>query len=240
MPFNPTLPADHSDILSAELRNQFNGLKSLIDAVPAGPAGPAGPTGLTGPAGATGPQGTQGPAGSTGSTGATGATGPQGPQGPQGPTGSAGASGAAGATGATGATGAAGPSGATGATGTAGATGPAGPAVGALPVGGVAAWLKSFPNTPALAAEFAECNGQVLSDAASPYDGETLPDLNGGERFLRGAATSGTLGGQDVFPTRFADNANVGILFNAVTPDDAPGAAPLPPYYSVVWVMRIK
>lgn len=237
MPFNPTLPADHSDILSAELRNQFNGLKTLIDAVPAGPAGPTG---------ATGPQGTQGPAGSTGSAGATGATGPQGPQGPQGPTGSAGASGAAGATGATGA---AGPSGATGATGTAGATGaigpagatgPAGPAVGALPVGGVAAWLKSFPNTPALAAEFAECNGQVLSDAASPYDGATLPDLNGQERFLRGAATSGTLGGQDVFPTRFADNANVGILFNAVTPDDAPGAAPLPPYYSVVWVMRIK
>ena len=145
--------------------------------------------------------------------------------------------------GAAGTVGSAGPTGATGATGAVGATGatgPAGPSVGALPVGSVTAWLKSFPNTPALAAEFAECTGQVLNDAASPFDGATLPDLNGGERFLRGAATSGTLGGQDVFPTRFADNANVGILFNAVTPDDAPGAAPLPPYYSVVWVMRIK
>ena len=31
MPFNPTLPAHNSPILSGELRNQFNGLKDLID-----------------------------------------------------------------------------------------------------------------------------------------------------------------------------------------------------------------
>jgi hypothetical protein len=32
MPFNPTLPANNSPIISAELRNQLNGLKALIDA----------------------------------------------------------------------------------------------------------------------------------------------------------------------------------------------------------------
>src|SRR5262245_30850190 len=31
MPFNPSLPATNSPMLSAEMRNQFNGLKDLID-----------------------------------------------------------------------------------------------------------------------------------------------------------------------------------------------------------------
>ena len=43
MSFDPNLPGHEAPILSAELRNQFNGLKELIDAVPAGPAGPPGP-----------------------------------------------------------------------------------------------------------------------------------------------------------------------------------------------------
>lgn len=32
MPFDPTLPANNSPIVSAELRNQFTALKALIDA----------------------------------------------------------------------------------------------------------------------------------------------------------------------------------------------------------------
>ena len=32
MPYNPSLPADHAQVVSSELRNQFNGLKDLIDA----------------------------------------------------------------------------------------------------------------------------------------------------------------------------------------------------------------
>ncbi len=35
MPFNPLLPANGGPIVAAELRSQFTGLKSLIDAVPA-------------------------------------------------------------------------------------------------------------------------------------------------------------------------------------------------------------
>ncbi len=70
MAFDPALPLPDSEIESAELRSQFNGLKTLIDAVPAGPAGPEGPQG---------PQGEPGPAGDPG-----GPPGPEGPPGPQG------------------------------------------------------------------------------------------------------------------------------------------------------------
>ena len=34
MAYNPTLPANNAPVVSAELRNQFAGLKDLIDAVP--------------------------------------------------------------------------------------------------------------------------------------------------------------------------------------------------------------
>ena len=57
MPFDPTLPINNTVIDADELRAQFNGLKTLIDAVPAGPAGPAG---ATGPAGADGSNGADG------------------------------------------------------------------------------------------------------------------------------------------------------------------------------------
>src|SRR4051794_30062889 len=68
------------------------------------------------------------------------------------------------------------------------------------PVGCVKAWLKSFPGVPATPSGWMECNGQVLNDAQSPLDGQTLPDLNGGagiQRFLRGAMASGGTGGSD-------------------------------------------
>jgi len=64
-----------------------------------------------------------------------------------------------------------------------------------VPVGTVLPWLKTYANTPALPDEFVECNGQVLDDAASVYDGQTIPNLNGNNNFLRGAATSGGTGG---------------------------------------------
>lgn len=59
------------------------------------------------------------------------------------------------------------------------------------PIGTIVAWHKSLPNTPVLQDDWVECNGQVLNDPASPLDGQTIPDLNGQERFLRGSAMSG-------------------------------------------------
>src|SRR5881394_3776492 len=68
------------------------------------------------------------------------------------------------------------------------------------PVGCVSGYLKSLPNAPALPGTWVECNGQVLNDAQSPLNGQTLPDLNGTggpQRFLRGASVSGGTGGGD-------------------------------------------
>lgn len=64
-----------------------------------------------------------------------------------------------------------------------------------VPVGTVLPWMKSYTNTPALPDEFVECNGQTLDDGDSVYDGQVIPNLNGGNRFLRGASTSGGTGG---------------------------------------------
>lgn len=61
-----------------------------------------------------------------------------------------------------------------------------------VPVGAIIAWHKTFTNTPSLPGNFLECNGQTVSDADSPYNGQTLPNLNGDERFLRGGSTSGS------------------------------------------------
>ncbi len=69
---------------------------------------------------------------------------------------------------------------------------------GNLPLGTVLAWHKSFNNTPNLPDGWVECNGQTLSDPASPYNGQVIPDLNNPKNawnskgsFLRGDTSSG-------------------------------------------------
>jgi|JI6StandDraft_1071083.scaffolds.fasta_scaffold01395_3 hypothetical protein len=54
MPYDPSFPADGVLIESLPFRDQFHGLKDLIDAVPAGPPGPEGAQGPPGPAGPPG------------------------------------------------------------------------------------------------------------------------------------------------------------------------------------------
>ena len=156
MPFDPTLPANNAEILSAELRDQFNGLKAIIDA-------------------------------------------------------------------------------------------------GNVPVGCVLAYLKTLSGIPALPNSWVECNGQVLSDAQSPLNGQTIPNLNGAsggtQRFLRGASASGGTGGTeththsyDVTDGAAAANDAGGSCFGfgVGDPRDTSSAETLPSYYQVVWVIRVK
>ena len=70
-----------------------------------------------------------------------------------------------------------------------------GSTIGFVPVGTILPWHKSLTGTPTLPEQFAECNGQTISDPDSPYNGQTLPDLNGNNYFLRGNSSSGTTGG---------------------------------------------
>jgi hypothetical protein len=110
-----------------------------------------------------------------------------------------------------------------------------------VPIGAVIPWFKDTPGVPALPSNFVECNGQVLADAESPLDGQLMPDINtGAQRFIRGGASSGTVGGIDSFATALADNAGVGTAQNFVTPDFSPGAQPFPPYVTAVYVIRVK
>ena len=63
MSFDPTVPRPGTPPESAPVRDNFNALKAMIDAIPAGPPGPPGiqgPPGSDGAAGAPGPQGLQG------------------------------------------------------------------------------------------------------------------------------------------------------------------------------------
>jgi|GEM_PF-2963405 len=50
-----------------------------------------------------------------------------------------------------------------------------------VPVGGIIGWHKSFANVPALPAsgKWVECNGQVLADAGSVLNNQTIPNRNG-------------------------------------------------------------
>ena len=95
-----------------------------------------------------------------------------------------------------------------------------------VPVGGIIGWHKSFAGVPALPAsgKWVECNGQVLADAGSALNGQTIPNLNGAAggadspghaakvaMFLRGGVTSGA-GQQDAFQgwQAYADGAEGG------------------------------
>jgi len=67
-----------------------------------------------------------------------------------------------------------------------------------VPVGTIMAWHKSMTNTPALPTNWVECNGQTISDADSPYNGQAVPNLNSTGRFLHGGTTSGPLQAESI------------------------------------------
>jgi len=89
-----------------------------------------------------------------------------------------------------------------------------------------------------------EMNGQTISDADSPWNGKTLPDINGtaeaGKKFLRGASDgTGTEGSAiNHFHTLTAPGGIQagGANYSHV----ADSKAHIPPYFEVVWIMRIK
>lgn len=71
---------------------------------------------------------------------------------------------------------------------------------GSVPIGSVIAWHKSMAGTPPLGAGWVECNGQIISDPESPYNGQTVPNLNGQARTLYGGSVSGSTRMEDSLP----------------------------------------
>jgi hypothetical protein len=136
---------------------------------------------------------------------------------------------------------------------------------GLMPIGSIAAWNKSMTGVPSLPSGWVECNGQTLSDAGSPLNGQVIPDLNNAVsaglkgRFLRGNTTSGVVESDLVrnhnhpfTEEGFSPNSNcwssdscsggyVGYEQTHNRTTDSSGGLETRPYnYSVVWIMRVK
>ena len=125
--------------------------------------------------------------------------------------------------------------------------------IGDVPIGGIVAWVKTLAGVPNLAEGWVECDGSVLVDALSPLNGQTIPDLNGGV-FLEGRATSGATGGSATNVHNIISK-EAGVEFTTgsgnVVDDAFIGGTPetdaltnsvdnRPPFYTVVWIMRVR
>lgn len=135
------------------------------------------------------------------------------------------------------------------------------------PIGSIIAWHKSFTGVPTLPANWVECDGSAISDSESPLNGQTVPDLNGDARFLRGASTSGTtqshstedlfaevyFGGAGNAMNRITTPSWTSNISEGTTVGGSTGSGTLgtqvtelgtgetrPKNMSVVWIIRIK
>ncbi len=107
----------------------------------------------------------------------------------------------------------------------------------AIPIGGVVAWLKSLSGVPDLTENYVECNGQVLSDSNSPLNGETMPDMNGSNQFIRGNSIStGTGTGSHTHTI----GTTSGSLYTGSGTTTVGNTVTQPPYQDVVFIIRVK
>ena len=130
--------------------------------------------------------------------------------------------------------------------------------LGTVPIGAIVAWDKSLTGVPSLPSNFVECNGQTISDAASPLNGQTLRNLNANHQFLRGNTTSGTTGGAATHVHSYSgateiEDGDTDVQGDSGSPatvaafghihtysGTTDSASSLPPYTEMVWVIRIK
>jgi hypothetical protein len=86
-----------------------------------------------------------------------------------------------------------------------------------VPIGAILPWAKSITGVPTLPSNFVECSGQTLSDADSPLNGQTIPNLNGDARFLYGAATSGGTKSENYLPSHTHEEGTLKYLLRTST-----------------------
>lgn len=119
-----------------------------------------------------------------------------------------------------------------------------GASTGVVPVGAILDWHKSMTGVPSLPSEFLECNGQTISDAASPMNGGATPSLNGTtdntKKFIRGSTTSGATGSTSQHAhtvSTTSTSISSGVSVNIGTTDTV---SHVPPFFEAVKIMRIK
>ena len=112
-------------------------------------------------------------------------------------------------------------------------------------VGTMKPYSKSTTGVPAKSAFWVECAGGTVSDAESPLNGQTIPNVNGTteatKRFIRGSTTSGTTGGTDTHshsvPTTDVDGSGPNAEGNA---GSTGSSANIPPYHEMVFMWKVK
>lgn len=126
-----------------------------------------------------------------------------------------------------------------------------------IPIGSVIAWDKSLAGVPNLPDGFVECNGQVLVDATSPLNGQTIRNLNGANKFLRGNSSSGGVGGSATHTHSFsadtgiedsdtlvhglvADTGVAGLGHTHSVAGTTAAGSSNPSYVDMVWIMRVR
>lgn len=89
-----------------------------------------------------------------------------------------------------------------------------------VPIGSIIAYYDNLYDTLRdLPSGFVRCDGQVLDDPDSPFDGKIIPDWNGDSRIMKGGSASGNLSSVKIQNKKNAQVYNFG---------------------TVVWIMRIK
>ena len=117
------------------------------------------------------------------------------------------------------------------------------------PIGTIMPWVKSLSGVPTLPNGWLECDGQFVADSESPLNTQQIPDLNGENRFLCGSNVSDATGGNDTH-THTIGNASgtttiksLTVLDNYVSPSHTHTASTetnVPPYFDVVYIIRVK
>ena len=107
-----------------------------------------------------------------------------------------------------------------------------------VPIGAIIPWLKDLSGVPTMPSSYMECDGSTVNDADSPLNAVTLPNLT--NKFLMGSSASGSTGGvssRGVASDRAGDTGSDAGGFgftSSATQDNKP------PYYTVVFIIRIK
>jgi hypothetical protein len=108
-----------------------------------------------------------------------------------------------------------------------------------MPVGSIIAWASHIHAT--LPENWVLCDGSVISDERSLINGVTTPNLNGDHRFLRGASSSGGTGGSEEHNHTIASQDNIEDTGSGeyVRKSYTSTENHLPPYYNIIWIMRV-
>jgi len=108
------------------------------------------------------------------------------------------------------------------------------------PIGGIISYAKTIAGTPSLPVNFLECNGQAINNALSPYNGLNTPPINNNNLFLRGNTSSGGTGGAATHLHTLNISSGTDWIKNAVALESSINTASnIPPYYDIVFIMRI-